>query len=1080
MQTIHTPLMPVPLPARYGLDGTLGGNRVRQLLLLPEVASPTESPPGAPPGTSLVQRSTGALVQVSTALPTRAHAGEVLVRPHPGSPGRWALPIPSSPADESSEDALRRREAARASWAGAFRFHLESPETEGLRPPQEGTLHAALAHWTVAGSPATVVLPTGTGKTEAMLALLVAERPECLLVVVPTAPLRLQTAAKFERLGLLRRLGVVLPQAAYPVVGTVEHGLKAAHQVDALFGRCNVVVATMAVLSRCSPAVQRRIAAACRMVFIDEAHHVTAATWASFRERLGDRPILQFTATPFRNDRQPVDGKPIYVYPLRKAQEEGYFTPITFHPLREYDPRRVDAAIAEAALTQLDADLAAGYDHLLMARTASIAEAKRIHALYASLAPERAPLLLHSGLSVRTKDSALQRLREGRSRVVVCVDMLGEGFDLPTLKVPALHEAHKSLAVTLQFTGRFTRSTGTIGEASVFANIVDPRVAESLLELYAQDADWNVLLRRFADTGTAKEVRRSEFLAGFPADCGVVPVQNILPKLSTVVYETPSGAFRPEQIRRVIPPGVLYAGPLVHRSVHVAVFLTREQDPVPWGTVRDLRNTSWHLYLLHWDEARNLLFINSSNNSTLHEELAAAVGGRQAKRIQGERVYRALHGINRLMLLNLGLTHTLSRFLSFTMYAGPDIQQALSDVQTSHKAKSNLFGKGYADGERVTIGCSTRGRIWSHRVAEGIPEWIDWCHRVADKLVDGGISTQDVIAGCLFVREVSDRPAVAPVAIEWPQRLLGEDEARVTIAIGTESAPLFDVDLRLRSHATTGPLRFRITAGSATADYELRFGDGPTDYVRVGGADATVTVGRNEQPLLEFFRIHPPRFRFADGTLLEENRSVPSPRNRPSVFNASAIATWNWSDTDIRKESQGLEKENDTIQARVLRTVLAEPAGWDVVFDDDGPGEAADVVALKVEHERLRMALHHCKFSSGESPGARLEDLYVVCGQAQRSVYRRGDLAGLILHLERREARRRARGRPSRLERGTLDDLVRIRRSVPALDPEMIVFIVQPGLSASRLGPEHLELLGVTAGYLKETYEVPLEVVGSA
>ena len=43
---------------------------------------------------------------------------------------------------------------------------------------------------------------------------------------------------------------------------------------------------------------------------------------------------------------------------------------------------------------------------------------------------------------------------------MVCVDMLGEGFDLPALKVAAIHDPHKSLGVTLQFVGRFARCRG--------------------------------------------------------------------------------------------------------------------------------------------------------------------------------------------------------------------------------------------------------------------------------------------------------------------------------------------------------------------------------------------------------------------------------------------------------------------------------------------------------------------------------------------------------------------------------------------------------------------------------------------
>jgi hypothetical protein len=54
---------------------------------------------------------------------------------------------------------------------------------------------------------------------------------------------------------------------------------------------------------------------------------------------------------------------------------------------------------------------------------------------------------------------------------VICVDMLGEGFDLPELKIAAFHDIRKSLAVTLQLAGRFTRFRPDLGEATFIANI---------------------------------------------------------------------------------------------------------------------------------------------------------------------------------------------------------------------------------------------------------------------------------------------------------------------------------------------------------------------------------------------------------------------------------------------------------------------------------------------------------------------------------------------------------------------------------------------------------------------------------
>ena len=50
------------------------------------------------------------------------------------------------------------------------------------------------------------------------------------------------------------------------------------------------------------------------------------------------------------------------------------------------------------------------------------------------------------------------------------MNMLGEGFDQPSLKIAALHAPHASLGITLQFIGRFARvGNETLGAAQFFA-----------------------------------------------------------------------------------------------------------------------------------------------------------------------------------------------------------------------------------------------------------------------------------------------------------------------------------------------------------------------------------------------------------------------------------------------------------------------------------------------------------------------------------------------------------------------------------------------------------------------------------
>ena len=115
-----------------------------------------------------------------------------------------------------------------ASWRNKFVFAVEDLDgaLPGLRMPQVGALHAIAAHFSVgkAFEPATVVLPTGTGKTETMLATLVYGREHKMLVLVPSAILRNQIGAKFSTLGVSPMAWAIPAELARPFVTKVTKG----------------------------------------------------------------------------------------------------------------------------------------------------------------------------------------------------------------------------------------------------------------------------------------------------------------------------------------------------------------------------------------------------------------------------------------------------------------------------------------------------------------------------------------------------------------------------------------------------------------------------------------------------------------------------------------------------------------------------------------------------------------------------------------------------------------------------------------------------------------------------------------
>lgn len=1054
---MHPDTCPIPSPTPLIIDVKVCGHRVRQVLYAP------------------IEQQAPSLSAVDPSEYT-AHIREVLPRSSRIGAGDEAIGALSNCCT-----------AIVASWERQFQFHVERLREDGvtekgLRAPQIGALHALLAHWTVGCEPATVVMPTGTGKTETMLAITVHERVRRLLVIVPTAALRDQTTYKYLSLGLLKRLGVVGQVALPPIVGTIDHRIETPDEVEALFQCCNVVISTMAMISGCSAAAKQAMAVLCSHLFIDEAHHIPAPSWDTFRRLFAERAVVQFTATPFRRDGKHVDGKIIYSYPLRKAQAEQYFKPITFIPIQEYHPKRTDEKIARAAVGQLRADLARGLNHLIMARADTVERAGQIHAIYQLIADDYHPVLLHSRQGTAARREGLQRLRGGASRIVVCVDMLGEGFDLPQLKIAALHDIHKSLAITLQFTGRFTRHTEGVGNATVIANIADADVDETLRALYAEDPDWNTLLHRLSEGATGRELRRSQFFEGFIDVPEQLALQNVLPKMSTVVYRTKCQRWRPDAISEFVKEEQLFAGPTTHPREQVTLFITCEREEVPWGEVKDLRNTTWHLYLLYWDSERQLLFVNSSNNETLHDDLAKVVCGDDVELLRGERVFRCLAGINRLILMNLGLSHTISRNVRFTMYVGSDIRQGLSEGNVQNKFKSNLFGRGFEHGDKASVGCSQKGRIWSYLIASDIQEWMGWCQAVGTKLLDDSIVIAEIFKNLIVPRQIMERPDLVPLVIEWPEEMLKRNEATVQVDIDGEVLPFYEVGLELVEHQREGMLRFCVSGETKRAEYRIVFRGNVVDFEPTGLATVSIMAGRRRRSLSEWFQDEPPVIRFDSGAYLCYNELfVPRPPEDRQPFSRDQIEAWTWPGTKLKVESQTVAKLKESVQYHVIHRLLSvtHDPQYDVVFDDDDAYEAADIVALRVAGDRLLVHFFHCKYSSSEKPGARVDDLYAVCGQAQRSVYWKSDVAGLLAHLRQREVSRIDRHNVSRFERGDLIKLDEIARQVHFLTPEFVIFVVQPGLSKAAAETSQLELLAATELYLQETYNIPLGVIAS-
>ncbi|MCQ3814078.1 MAG: DEAD/DEAH box helicase family protein [Acidimicrobiia bacterium] len=493
--------------------------------------------------------------------------------------------------------------------AGRFRMVEQVPldaspgsaQRLGFRAPQKGATYAVLGYWTTDPTrEATVVMPTGTGKTDTMVALYAAGLPERLLVLVPSDALRTQLAETFERYGILERIGALGEgPLTYPVVGRLTSGLKSTADALRFARQCNIVVATPHVLNASSEPARVAFTGMFSHLFVDEAHHVKATTWDAVRALFDKRKVVQFTATPYREDRRDLGGKLVYVFPLGLAQRQGYFSTINYCGIKALGNQ--DNAIAAAALDQLRSDLAKGLDHVILARVRRKARADEIVNIYRELGPEFEPTVLYSGLKpVSAKRAALKALHSRASRVVVCVDMLGEGFDLPALKIAAIHDPHKSLGITLQFIGRFARVAADVGAATVVVGRLDSLHDENLRALYSEDPDWNVIIRDLSEGATEEEEATSEFNDGFADATLELAAHDIRPKMSAVVYRTTCMEWNPQAALEHIGEELLLTNPIPYnRRFEVAWFVKRTEGAVSWGPRRGLMDVEHDFFAMH-------------------------------------------------------------------------------------------------------------------------------------------------------------------------------------------------------------------------------------------------------------------------------------------------------------------------------------------------------------------------------------------------------------------------------------------------------------------------------------------------
>jgi len=318
-----------------------------------------------------------------------------------------------------------------------------------LRPYQQQAIDDLRVAFRDGARAPLLVAPTGAGKTVIIAAVLqgVASRGRSAIVLVHRRELIAQTSAKLT-------------------LADVPHGIIAAGvpATDA-----PIQIASVQTLARRLD----RIAAQPDLIVIDEAHHATAGIWGKALTHWPEALRLGVTATPVRQDGRGlgVVFDRLVLGPSTAELISGGF----LCPARIYAPppvadlsglhrRAGDYAIDEAAERMdrptVTGDAIAHYQRLAAGQRAIAFCCNVKHAEHVCAA------FNHAGVEVATllgctdplrRDATVARFAAGELQVLVTVDVVSEGFDIPAAGCAILLRPTQSLGLYLQQVGRVLR-----------------------------------------------------------------------------------------------------------------------------------------------------------------------------------------------------------------------------------------------------------------------------------------------------------------------------------------------------------------------------------------------------------------------------------------------------------------------------------------------------------------------------------------------------------------------------------------------------------------------------------------------
>lgn len=858
----------------------------------------------------------------------------------------------------------------------------------GFRRAQLGALYSIGAHFFYNSEPGIITMPTGSGKTAVIMCapfLLEAKR---VLIITPSRLVRNQISADFSELKTLKQI---------MALSNVEGNIRVKEIENVITGddieelkKYDVIVSTPNSIKSSKDLDIALPTDFFDLIIADEAHHSASMLWSQILDYFSNTKQILMTATPYRRDNKEIKGKFLYSYTMTQAYRDGVFGKITFLAVKS--DKNADISIANETEKQFVLDKKAGYNHKVMVRTATKKRADELVKIYKDNTNLNL-LKLNSDVSYSEIKDTIKDLKEGRIDGVICVDMMGEGFDFPNLKIAAVHAPHKSLEVTLQFIGRFSRTNGNhIGNAKFIA--IPSEIEIEAEKIYNSDTIWSELIPHMSDQKLSREINTREMLSRITSvraddDYKTISPGIFKPFTHSKIYEIS------EDINCEIMFNSFDNAKVVNEyrdaSQNCTIYLLKSEIKPKWISEDGITDTEYHLVVVFIDISNKLVHINSSiKKEELYEQLINKItnGGRY-KRIPSSKLKRVYRNIQNIDFFNIGLKSGIrsNKKEDYRIIAGPEVHKAITEEYGSSFFRGHSMASG-TDKElgKLTLGYSAGSKVWSNTYQK-IPEYIRWCKYISNQLIninDCKTGTEfDNVPDTEYIMEFPKDFFV--IAIIWDLSVYAEVETQIIDIETGEGFDITDFELSFLEKVNNKEFLFIIELDELQIKVKAVLSDRGMDY-SISDEDRLkyiISNGDREYEVDRYLRYYQPTFYLTDFSAICNNELFVK-NHKDHIINAKWFEKIDWSKYDIKKEFRKKGDKGELSIQDYVNTRLTDKK-YEYCYYDHGTGEVADFISAHIEEKTLIIALYHCKGSSGSKPGNRVGDVYEVCEQVLKS-----------------------------------------------------------------------------------------------